>query len=341
MTSGRVAADILTGREARRLYEVSRDCYAPAVAAFASEWLSELSRQPQGVAICLGRDGLAAFLAARTLLRVHSRRFRDVDTHQVRLVYVSRPLARRAAADARQALLLDRYLRGRGVAESSPLIVVDIGIHGSIQDCLQQIYPKRPVNGRYLVLRRRDGDPNGARKRGFLADVDIAPPRHLEIRRSSPLPLDRELGEGTLRRGNPLFLRRRSVHILEDLWNGVSGSVEGFDATETVRVRRRRANPLLVLPPEAVMISAQRAAIKRAALRGIVDGVAAQGDRLVCGSGGAPDVTRALATWLMALNDPATCEENDARIVRALVRGDVHGPQDAVHDADDMDDDGG
>ncbi len=333
----------LAGREARRLYEVSRDCYAPALAAFASEWLGELARRPDGVAVCLGRDGLASFLAARTLLRVHPRRFRDVRAHRVRLAYVSRPLARGAAADARQAVLLDRYLRGRGVVAGSPLILVDIGIHGSIQDCLQRIYPTRAMDGRYLVLRRRDGDPNGARKLGFLADLDVMPRCPLEIGQSWPPQPDWKLG-GRLRRGDSLFLRRRSVHVLEDLWNGVGGAVEGFEATAfegergAVAVRRRRAEPLLSLPTEPIIVPAERAAIKRAALRGVVDGVAERGRRLESDAAGASEATRALAAWLAGLDDPAGRAEEDARILRALVRRGRQGRRRGEDgDADDMD----
>ncbi len=335
----------LAGREARRLYEVSRDRYAPALAAFAAEWLDELAQQPDGVAVCLARDGLAPFLAARTLLRVHSRRFRGVHGRKVRLAYVSRPIARGAATDARQAALLDRYLRGQGVTECNPLTLVDIGIHGSIQDCLQQIYPGRVVSGRYLVLRRRSGDPNGARKRGFLADLDVTPRRPLDIEQSWPPPPGWELG-GRLRRGDPLFLRPRSVYVLEDLWNGVGGPAEGFEAPSPARggewggvaVRRRRAEPVLVLPPGPAITPAEGAAIKRAALRGIVDGVAVQGGRRE--DAAASGATRALAAWLGGLDDPALVAE-DARIVRALVRqggkGRWHAEDDATDDATDDD----
>ncbi len=341
----------LAGREARRLYEVSRELYAPTLAAFAAEWLEELARRPDGVAVCLARDGLAPFVAARTLLRAHSR-FRDVQPRRVRLAYVSRPLACAAAADANQAALLDRYLRARGMTERGPLTVVDIGIHGSIQDCLQRLYPAREVSGRYLVLRRRGGDPNGARKRGFLADLDVAPRRPiLEIGPSWPLPLGREPGGVTLRRGDPLFLRRRSVHVLEDLWNGVSGPAEVLEAAPAggggrgiVGVRRRRAAPVLALPPGPVVTPAARAAIKRAALRGVVDGVAAVGGGGRTEGDPAPATARALATWLGGLDDPtAHGAEDDARLLRTLVRRDCRrrraGDSDDADDMDRADDD--
>jgi len=310
----------VTTRAARRLYEVSRDLYAPVLAAFATAWLDELAQRPDGAALCLGRDGLTPFLTARTLLRTSPRRFRGIHPRRVQLAYVSRALARRAVTDAGQTALLDRYLRGRGVGGERPLTLVDVGIHGSIQDCLQRIYPGREVRGRYLVLRRRDGDPHGARKRGFLAELDVAPRGRLSIDPSWPPPPGWEVG-GTLHGGDPLFLRPSSVHVLEDLWNGVGEAVDGLrESTDGGRVVavRRRVDRVLALPPTPTLTPMERVALKRAALRGVVDGVAG-------GCGSAPaDVSTAeaangLGDWLRGLEDPNPL---DRYILTALVRGD-------------------
>jgi hypothetical protein len=314
----------LTERAARRLYEVSRDYYAPVLAAFASAWLADLTRRSDSVALCLGRDGLTPFLAARVLLRTSPRRFRGVHPRRVQLAYVSRPLARGAVTDAVQAALLDRYLRGRGAAGEIPLTIVDVGVHGSIQDCLQRMYPRRRLRGHYLVLRRRDGDPHGARKRGFLADLDVAPRSRLSIDPSWPPPPGAELG-GTLRDGDALFLRPRSVHVLEDLWNGVSEAAEGLKvAAHGGRVVpvRRRVDRVLTLPPQLAIAPGERVALKRAALRGVVDGVA-RGQWGDWGDApGAVSVSAAaggLGDWLRGLEDPDPLERY---ILTALVRGD-------------------
>ena len=306
-------------RAARRLYEVSRDLYAPVLAGFAAEWLDELARRSDGVVICLGRDGLTPFLAARTLLRMSPRRFRGVHPRRVQLAYVSRPLARGAVADGAQAALLDRYLCSRGAVGGEVLTLVDVGIHGSIQDCLQRLYPGRHVRGRYLVLRRRNGDPHGAHKRGFLAELDVAPRSPLSIDPSWPPPPGWELG-GTLRGGDPLFLRPRSVHVLEDLWNGVGEAVEGLQEAAhggRVVVVRRQVDQAPALPPEPAITPLERLVLKRSALRGIVDGVAQS-------LGGAPpdDVSGAagdLSAWLRGLEDP---DPLDRYILTALVRDD-------------------
>ena len=243
--------------------------------------------------------------------RVHScaddpRRFRGVHPRRVQLAYISRRLVRGAVADLGQAAMLDRYLRGRGLTEGKPLTLVDVGIHGSIQDCLRRIYPRRAVSGRYLVLRRRIGDPNGALKRGFLADLDVAPHCPLEIGPSSPPLAGWELG-GTLRRGDPLFLRPRSVHVLEDLWNGVGEAAERFQVSacgERVMVVRSRVDQVLALPPGPTITPMQRIEIKRAALRGIVDGVA-QGRPDGARGIDVSEATRGLAAWLGGLERPA------------------------------------
>ncbi|MGI8748390.1 MAG: hypothetical protein ACR2J4_08615 [Deinococcus sp.] len=306
----------LSEQYVRRLYEVSRDRYAPALAAFAAGWLDDLAGQPRGLALCLGRDGIAPFVAAQTLLRAAPRRFQGISSRRVALAYVSRPLAQAAATDTAQARLLDRYLHGRGAGGNRPLTLVDVGIHGSIQDCLHRLYPGRPVRGHYLVLRRRHADPNGAAKRGFLADLDVAPPASLGLTPSWPPPPGWEVG-GTLRAGDACFLRPRSIHVLEDLWNGVGGSAAGLreDRPGRVVVVRSQDSPELTLgaPP---LPPRTRARLKRAALRGIADGVAR-----ACRGGAPPDdvpgAVRELAAWFRELERPAPL---DAHLLDLLVR---------------------
>jgi hypothetical protein len=327
-TSGPGRRPVLNQPEARRLYEISRDRYAPVLMAFATEWLEELVHQPRSIALCLGRDGIAPFLAARTLLKINPCRFPGVHPHRVRLAYISRALARGAMADLGQAALLDIYLRGRGLTDANPLMLVDVGIHGSIQDCLRQVYPKRTVSGRYLVLRRRSGDPNGAFKRGFLAELDVAPSCPLQIGPSGPPLPDSRLG-GTLRRGDPLFLRPRSVHVLEDLWNGVSEGAERFQVSacgERVMVIRSRSDQVLALSSESKFTPMHRAGIKRAALRGVVDGVAQGRTERV--QSDAYEAIYGLASWLGELDHP---DPLDAHLLSAFVR---RGNQQADDDAD-------
>ncbi|HWE63262.1 MAG TPA: hypothetical protein VHB98_16220, partial [Chloroflexota bacterium] len=298
----------------RRLYAVSRDLYAPVLAAFATEWLEGLVARPGTVAMCLGRDGIAAFVAARVLLRTRPERFHGVHPRQVRLAYISRGLANAAADDQGQATLLDRYLQAQGVRGTGALTVVDVGIHGSIQDALQRIYPSRPLHGHYLLLRRRAADRNGAAKRGFLAEVDVPPPAPLTVAPSWPPPPAWDLG-GTLRRGDPLFLRRRSVHVLEDLWNGVGESAEAWRTSASatrVETVRRRAQTIVALPPGPLITSAEQVRLKRVALRGIADGVARTEPPTV-----ERDYIGGLGEWLRGLEYP---DPLDRYILTALVR---------------------
>lgn len=318
----------LTARAARRLYEVSRDLYAPVLSAFADEWLQELSQRPACVALCLGRDGLTPFLAARTLLRTAPGRFRTLHPRRVQIAYISRLLARDAVADAPHAVLLDRYLRARGADSVAPLMLVDVGIHGSIQDCLKQIYPGRALCGRYLVLRRRDGDPHGADKRGFLAELDVPPPTALAVGESWPPSPGWGVG-GTLCGGEPLFLRPQSVRVLEDLWNGVSEAVEGLQVSAAqgrVVALRRRMDRVLALAPGPAISPVEQIMLKRAALRGVVDGVA---ESVRSGRRRDESAAQALASWFLELDDPSPV---DAYILRALLRtsGRNHIPDDAM-----------
>lgn len=303
----------------RRLYQVSRDYYAPALATFTTRWLDTLAYEPDSFAVCLARDGIASFAAARTLMRMHPRRFRHVHQKRVRLAYISRILAQGAVADSKQAFLLERYLHAQGVTRKCPLLLVDVGIHGSIQDCIQKLYRDRDVRGQYLVLRRRRDDPNGMCKEGFFADLDVAPPALFSVVPSSQLDPGWEVG-GALRGGYTLFLRPRSIHILEDFWNGAGETAERFQTTKDGEVSVVRRKPTLSFTGLQEKESYQKIRIflKRAALRGVVDGVAQIREPATQGS----DAISELAGWLEQLKNP---NPTDAYLLRVLLRKDRHG----------------
>lgn len=316
-------------RSIERLHYVSRVLYAPALAAFTSEWLADLAQQRDGVALCLGRDGLSAFLAGRILLRMNAQQFGGLSPRRVRLAYVSRAYAAAAVGQPQQAALLDRYLQGQGIDHHKTLTLVDVGIHGSIQNALQQLYPNRRVSGRYLLLRRRANDPYGTAKQGFLAEVDVAPRLPVVVAPSWSPQSDLEVG-GTLRRGYPVFLRRQSVYVFEDMWNGVSYGADAWHvlASGTVGVRRQRLDKVVSLPPGPHASPREQMVLKRTALRGVAEGVARVAQR-----GLTPDAAHIaiddLASWFEQLEDP---DPVDAALLDLLVR---HRPHRTEHVLDD------
>lgn len=250
--------ELLPTSVAERLYQVSRDLYAPVLAAFAVRCLNDLRAEPGAINVCLARDGISAFLAQRTLLRVASARFPGVSPRQVQLVYLSRQLVRdKRMGDLAQALM-EGYLYEHGARHGRTVTLIDIGIHGSIQDHVQRWYPTSPIRGHYLIYRRRAGDPNATRKCGFLV-------------------------------GNPLaedeasFLRREVIHLLEDLWSGVYESVTTLQSTSVPNKGTRICPALKRLGTSSPLRlpAVQLRRLKRVALQGVVDGV----ERTACLNG--------------------------------------------------------
>ncbi len=290
---------------AERLYTVSRDLYAPVLAAFAARCLDTLAGRPRAVNLCLARDGISAFVAQRLLLRLAPARFRRLSPRRVRLVYLSRRLMAEALADPATFRLVDRYLRAAGLRRGAAVTLVDVGIHGQIQDALAVRYPECALRGEYLVYRRRPADPNAALKRGLLAGDPQA----------------------SAAADAACFLRRETIHLLEDLWNGVYESVdmlreEPLRRPAHARRHARRVRPRLYRLGERSaysLLSGELRRLKRAALRGVVDGVAlgARGGALA-GEQLAEHVRR-LSEWIGASRAPGS---PDAWLWRALIRPD-------------------
>lgn len=297
---------------ARRLYGLSRDIYAPVLWLFAERCLAHLRADRHATNLCVGRDGISAFLAQHVLLRLDPGRGAAIDPTRVRLVYLSRKLLADATTDGRRRLL-DAYLRAHGLGRDGEVTVIDVGIHGVIQDTLQRLYPGQRLRGEYLILSRRGNESAAALKRGFLVERGAARTR------------DRVLS-GARTDGGAAFLRRDTIHLLEDLWSGV------FESVTMLRVGRLsgRARPVLrrlgtvsALPLPA----AEAVRLKRAALRGVVDGVtlAAAGaggvwhasDAAAQMAGEVPAVEH-LARWVASTREPAS---PDAWLWRTLVRG--------------------
>jgi hypothetical protein len=295
---------------AERLYTVSRDLYAPVLAVFAARCLRTLARDPGALNVCLARDGISAFLAQRALLRVLPEQFGGIAARRVRLAYLSRPLIGACSASPATRALVDRYLVPVGLRRTRRITLVDVGIHGSIQDELQRLYPQRQLRGEYLLYRRRPTDLNAQRKRGFL------------------------VGDGEAE-DERYFLRREMIHPLEDLWSGVFESVIALRAAP--RNRGGRVHPQLerlgtrtTLPLPASEL--QR--LKRVALRGVVDGVIQAAPQCAMDSQADPQAetgarqravehARRLADWIASSRESGS---RDAWLWRTVIRPDRSTP---------------
>lgn len=306
---------------ARRLYGLSRDIYAPVLLAFAARCLDDLRDDPRSINLCLGRDGISAFLAQHALLRLAPRGDGGLDPARVRLIYLSRGLLAAAGTSAARRRLLDAYLRAYGLGRGGRITLIDVGIHGVIQDTLQRLYPDQSLRGEYLILSHPRGERARATKRGFLVE------RGGGARVGA---LDGVAGAARVR-GDSAFLRRDAIHLLEDLWSGVYESVTALrvdTASGRARPVFRGLGTLSRLPVPA----AEVVRLKRVALRGVVDGVTLAARRAVNVAGGgnlgglvgvrsaaatAPAIAR-LAAWIATTRDPAS---PDAWLWETLIRG--------------------
>lgn len=298
---------------AERLYSVSRDLYAPVLAAFAARCLDALAARPRAINLCLARDGISAFVAQRLLLRLAPARFRRISPRRVRLVYFSRHLMAAALSEPATFRLADRYLRAAGLRRGASVTLVDVGIHGQIQDVLTACYPECSLRGEYLVYRRRPVDVNAAFKRGLL----VGDPQAADA---------------------ACFLRRETIHLLEDLWNGVYESVDTLREESPRRSpcsprHARRVRPRLYRLGERSaypLLSAELRRLKRAALHGMVDGVARIAPQMsrrvgaeISGEPGSHEAldesARRLGDWIAASRTPGS---PDTWLWQALIRPD-------------------
>lgn len=304
---------------AERLYTVSRDLYAPVLVAFAARCLDTLVGRPRAINLCLARDGISAFVAQRLLLRLVPARFRRISPRRVRLVYLSRHLMAEALVEPATFRLADRYLRDAGLRQGAAVTLVDVGIHGQLQDVLSACYPECSLRGEYLIYRRRPADVNAALKRGLLAGD----------------PQASSVGDAAG------FLRRDAIHVLEDLWNGVYESVEALREAP-LRVPRHvhrasRVRPQLYRLGERStqpLLSAELRRLKRAALQGMVDGVARVAPQLERRAGTSGDrvahealaeSAHRLGAWITASRAPGSL---DAWLWHALIRPNLETPDD-------------
>lgn len=309
---------------AERLYTVSRDLYAPVLVAFAVRCLDTLVGRPRAINLCLARDGISAFVAQRLLLRLAPGRFRRISPRRVRLVYLSRQLMAEALAEPATFRLADRYLRDAGLHRGASVTLVDVGIHGQLQDVLSACYPECSLRGEYLIYRRRPADVNAAFKRGLL----VGDPQVTDAADDA---------DG--------FLHRDTIHLLEDLWNGVYESV---DALREVPIRwprhsSRRARRASRVRPRLYrlgersthpLLGAELRRLKRVALHGVVDGVvrfAPQIGRTArvpddrAGREALTECARRLGEWITASRAPGS---PDAWLWHALIRPDRDTPDD-------------
>ncbi|MBO4165064.1 hypothetical protein [Micromonospora antibiotica] len=124
-----------------------------------------------------------------------------------------------------------------------PVVIVDTGYKGSIQEMLAAAYPDVPFTGHYVFYSAAPGDPHGSSKRGHIFDAGTGPARGGRALRDE-LPHDPSL----------TFAHHEAIVAVEELLQGSQLSPTAIDPTGRPRLRRARRtgepyeglNPVLI-----------------------------------------------------------------------------------------------
>lgn len=220
---------------AMRMYEIARDIYVPAVMGFGVDLLRNLKKDPKKVNICLGRDSFTAYIIQQMLMRYYKDEFGDIDRERVQYLPVSRKLAGGGDRDSQlwRALMalehpeiitfdekkLRQHLASRHFDDYEHICLVDHGISGSTQDRLQELFPNKDIEGRYLLSRV---GRSKQKKHGYFVGI-----QNKEHRRFYDGPNRSKFGDRY-----KIFRRGNNVRVMEDFFSGVTTSAEFFTGEE-------------------------------------------------------------------------------------------------------------
>lgn len=179
-------------KDAFELYEIAKDIVAPVVVGFADDLLQESAGRKIMFA---ARDGVGTYVAAQRLLERFPESYEEKTDEDLLYPY----LTRKVVFDANSSELVD-YLHQCGVEDtSSPVVMADIGMFGSVVGRLKHVLPG--LETRYLISRN-------ASIPGYADDG------------SGQMPSMRAII------GNP------AVHFIEDTFSGLTSSASMLLAAE-------------------------------------------------------------------------------------------------------------
>lgn len=302
-------------RASLRLYELSRDYYAPLLIKFSEDNLAWLMQNPNSLNLCLGRDGLASFLVQRKIIELFPETYASVRPGSIRHLNISRELILTSGED-----LIGEFLRRATFFEAESVTLIDNGIVGTIQNVIQRLYPGKNITGRYMLARNLLHDENRFKKKGFIVQTDCEwRNKHL---------VDLKITGGNAPSYLALsFLTPEFVHQQEDLWNGIYESPGQLVRENGVVRPLNHCRKIQQIPGELAQLRGLSAegnysVIKKLALRGIIEGVNLYRRQRELGLDyQAKDAIDNFAGWLSLVDKEDSDNALDGRMVRALARG--------------------
>lgn len=256
---------------ANRLYEMSRDYYAPLLIKFSEHCLDELKKNGDSLNLCTGRDALAMYFMQRKMLDTFPEEYPNDLKKRLKHIPVSRVTIRHSDES-----LLKKFLSRYGVDEYQTINIIDNGIEGSTQNHLSNLYPNKTFKGEYLQSIIFDDDPNKGRKKGFIYQTKGIRSfdntgkevwrKHYDLQGDLP--------------GNELihFMSADFIHIQEDLWNGIFSSPGTLIDKSGRIVPIDRVKKINFIPGNGDILpglteSENYILMKKMAIRGILDGM--------------------------------------------------------------------
>ncbi len=258
---------------ALRLYEISRDIYAPLMIKFAEDNLDKLSKDPGLLNLAVGRDGLASFLVQRKLIEMFPERYGNIDPKNVQFANLSRNSTLNSDPS-----LMRKFLEKTGFFAKPRINIIDNGIAGTIQNHLQNIFPERDISGNYLLSRKIRDDRYKDKKTGFIVESDSTNERDLKYNAGKAGTDPKLLG---------VFFSSSFVHNQEDMWNGIfesSTPMQTFDRPDASGRGQQEVKPGNVyrkmdyVPGNRDVVPGLNdndnyLLLKKMALKGIIDGI--------------------------------------------------------------------
>lgn len=301
---------------ALRLYNMSRDYYAPLLIKFSELCLDKLKNSKDAINLCVGRDALAMFLVQKKLSHAFPGKYGEELSKRIKYVPFSRDTA--LNSDPNQ---LKKFLSGLGIDDKQNINVVDNGILGTIQNRLSNLYPKKNFEGQYLQSVVLDGDPNKDKKHGFIYEGKI----RREYDKSGAMTNQQLYAVTGPADASVLntFTSASFIHCQEDLWNGIfssPGILRNVDGKIQPINKRQKINFVAGNPDliPGLNVMDNYLMLKKMALKGILDGIKIH--KRKCQFGIAPTPERTIlemASWFKKTNKEGGV---DKKILDGLAR---------------------
>ena len=256
---------------ALRVYNISRDYYAPLLIKFSEHCLDKLKGSNDSINLCVGRDALAVFLIQNKMAGLFPEKYGNELKDRIKYV----PFSRNTVLNSDQNRL-KKFMSKLGIDDKKNINIVDNGIVGTIQNHLNNIYTEKNFEGQYMQSIALDGDHNGNKKHGFIYEGKMRREydKFGKIIKQQIYSLKGPVGTNILN----IFTSPSFIHCQEDLWNGIfssPGTLESINNNIQPAGKRQKINFVAGNPDLIPGLNSidNYLLIKKIALKGIMDGL--------------------------------------------------------------------